>query len=103
MNLVEEGYDAALRGGRAPEGTLTGRSLGLATRMIIGIYTNKKNSSAIMLNPGNLPITKGLDDLWGVDIFFMGIALYNSLMHVGFTRRSECVNHHGDKYHRHQY
>jgi DNA-binding transcriptional LysR family regulator len=29
VNLVEEGYDVALRGGRAPEGTLTGRSLGL--------------------------------------------------------------------------
>jgi DNA-binding transcriptional LysR family regulator len=27
VNLVEEGYDAALRGGRAPEGSLTGRSL----------------------------------------------------------------------------
>jgi len=28
VNLVEEGYDAALRGGRPPEGSLTGRSLG---------------------------------------------------------------------------
>jgi DNA-binding transcriptional LysR family regulator len=29
VNLVEEGYDVALRGGRAPEGALTGRSLGV--------------------------------------------------------------------------
>lgn len=29
INLVEEGYDVALRGGRAPEGSLTGRPLGL--------------------------------------------------------------------------
>ena len=28
VNLVEEGYDVALRGGRAPEGALTGRPLG---------------------------------------------------------------------------
>jgi DNA-binding transcriptional LysR family regulator len=28
VNLVEEGYDVALRGGRAPEGSLTGRPLG---------------------------------------------------------------------------
>lgn len=28
VNLVEEGFDAAIRGGRAPEGSLTGRSLG---------------------------------------------------------------------------
>lgn len=28
VNLVEEGYDVALRGGRAPEGSLTGRALG---------------------------------------------------------------------------
>jgi DNA-binding transcriptional LysR family regulator len=28
VNVVEEGYDVALRGGRPPEGSLTGRSLG---------------------------------------------------------------------------
>ena len=30
VNLVEEGYDVALRGGRKPEGSLTGRPLGIA-------------------------------------------------------------------------
>jgi DNA-binding transcriptional LysR family regulator len=30
VNLVEEGHDVAMRGGRAPEGSLTGRSLGMA-------------------------------------------------------------------------
>jgi DNA-binding transcriptional LysR family regulator len=29
VDMVEEGYDVALRGGRAPEGALTGRRLGL--------------------------------------------------------------------------
>ncbi|MBL4848087.1 MAG: LysR family transcriptional regulator [Planctomycetes bacterium] len=35
VNLVEEGYDAALRGGRAPEGSLTGRSLGVGESVLV--------------------------------------------------------------------
>jgi DNA-binding transcriptional LysR family regulator len=34
-NLVEEGYDVALRGGRVPEGSLTGRRLGLSKIQIV--------------------------------------------------------------------
>lgn len=35
VNLVEEGYDVALRGGRAPEGALTGRSLGMGEVQVV--------------------------------------------------------------------
>ena len=35
VNLLEEGYDAALRGGKAPEGSLTGRSLGTGETVLV--------------------------------------------------------------------
>lgn len=35
VNLVEEGYDAALRGGREPEGGLAGRSLGVVEMVLV--------------------------------------------------------------------
>jgi len=35
VNLVEEGYDVALRGGEAPEGSLTGRPLGPAEMFVV--------------------------------------------------------------------
>jgi DNA-binding transcriptional LysR family regulator len=35
VNLVEEGYDVAIRGGRKPEGSLTGRSLGASEIVLV--------------------------------------------------------------------